>query len=247
MDALAEKCQEMELNTSVMDLTSASRTYALKLGLDSGHLLRLVVKGFIRVYRKIGQPPKVRALFFDRSDIQKNIATSYAENGWVDKTEAIKLLRTSRKTLDRWVNSGLLPMTKYKNCYIFEKKNIEDFFSHYVRSKAAAEILGVDDKDVTVLAQRGFLQAVSGPGIDGYNSHIFSRETLLHWKSTWLTYKEAAKMLEIEETAVFDLAQRGLIRTLKPRCGVKQTGGLRTWYSSQSVLALREQFQSRET
>jgi len=225
----------------VMNLTNASRWSVTKSGLDSAHLLLQATKGLIRIYYEKDQPIQIRNLLFDRSDIEESLTKFYAENGWVDRKEAIKLLGIDHLTLTQWVNSGLLTMHNYyRNCHVFDRNKIEEFLANHVRSKAAAEILGVRKSDVNLLAHGGFLKAVSGPSIDGNSCHIFSREALFQWKNDWLTYKEAAKLLGIKERMLFDFAKRGLIVTLRSGYGAKPSGETRTWYSRQSVLGLQE-------
>ncbi len=246
MNALTERCLDVGKHTSsVMDFTTATRHYVMKSGLDSAQLLLQVRNGLVRIYHKEDQPIRIRSLLLDRSDIDESLKRFYAENGWVDRMEAIRLLRTHPKTLTRWVNSGFLIMQKYKTSHVFDRRKIEEFLANHVRSKDAAEILGVDKKDVNVLARLGLLKAVSGPSIDGYSCHIFKRETLFKWKNDWLTHKEAAKLLEVEKDLLFDFAKGGLIVTLKPRYGGKLLHMVRKWYSRQS-LELQEKMRSEK-
>src|SRR5260370_13039323 len=247
MNALTERCLDVGKHTSsVMELTNATRDYVMKSGLDSAQLLLQVRNGLVRIYHKEDQPIRIRSLLLDRSDIDESLKRFYAENGWVDRMEAIRLLRTHPKTLTRWVNSGILIMQKYKTSHVFDRRKIEEFLANHVRSKDAAEILGVDKKDVNVLARLGLLKAVSGPSIDGYSCHIFKRETLFKWKNDWLTHKEATKLLEVEKDLLFDFAKGGLIVTLKPRYGGKLLHMVRKWYSRQSILELQEKIRSEK-
>lgn len=241
MNTLAERCLNIEKNTSsMMDFSTASRFYAGRSGLDSMNLLLQARKGLIRIYYKKDQPIQIRSLFFDRLDIQESLTAFFAENGWVDKKEAIRLLRTSHISLTQWVNSGLILMQKYKISNVYDKKSIEEFLANHVRTKDAANILGVTVRDIYVLARAGLLKAVSGPSIDGYSYHIFRRETILQWKNDWLTYKEAAKLLEVTEDSLFDFAKRGLVLALKPRYGSTLQSKVRSWYSRQSILDIKE-------
>lgn len=239
MNILASKCQVIDKKSPLLvNLTTASRLYVTKSGFDSSYLILEVINGLVHIYLEKGQPLKVHNFLFDRSDIDASLARLYAQNGWINKIEAIKLLRTSLHSLYRWVDSGLLKMTR-KMCFVFDKKEIEEFLANYVTSKTAAETLGVDAKDVNVLAHMALLQTVSGRSVDGHKYYLFSKETLSNWKNHWLTHKEAIKMLSVEESTLFDLARKGLITTLITRYGAKQ-GIVRTWYSHQSVLELQD-------
>jgi hypothetical protein len=241
LNTLAEISLEIGKNTSsMMNFSSASKYYATKLGLESMHLLLQAKNGQIRIYYKRDQPIQIRSLFFDRSDIEGCQATFFAENGWVDKKEAMRLLRIAEKSLNLWVNSGLILMQKYKISNVYDKKNIEEFLANHIRTRDAANILGVNVRDINVLAHTGLLKAVSGPSIDGYRSPIFRRETILQWKNDWLTYKEAAKLLEVKEDLLFDIAKRGLVVALKPRYESTLPGKERSWYSRQSILDIKE-------
>ena len=237
MDKLGEKCQDIDKKIpSMVDSTVASRMYARKSGLDLSHLLFLVLKRNLSVYKERNQTLRIRNLLFVRSDIDACLARFYADKGLIHKKDVLKLLGTHEKNLSRWVNSGLLKMSKYNFSYVFDKKEVEGFLTNYVRSKAAADILSVRKNDVNILAQTGILQAVSGPNIDGYSCYIFSRETLLRWKSQWLTGKEAANMLGIEIRTLVALARRGRIETCRP----EPLRNTLIWYSNQSVLTLQE-------
>ena len=128
IDALTTRCHEIvEDCSSLIDLTVASRMYARKSGLDLAHLLLQVVKGYLPIYYKKGQSFSMRNFFFDRLDIDKCLTGFYAENGWVHKKEALKLLGTHPQTLSGGSTADSSKCLSTKVVTFLRRKRLKNF------------------------------------------------------------------------------------------------------------------------
>jgi len=223
-------------NPSLLRLSSASIIFSAKTGLNEASMLLQVAQGCLRAYHPMDQNIQLSNLLIDRSDIDSCIVAYEADRNLVKRKDAQKILGVSDSTLLLWVRKGLIPTVSLsKSVQYFERHVIESFLAQHVTTKDAADILKLSRLSIQGLARAGYLEAVSGPNVDGFGVYIFNRETLLRWRNNWLTREEVMQLLKFENRWLFDKwLEHGQLVVLKP------PGGSRRWFSKQTVLELQE-------
>lgn len=152
-------------------------------GLKAASIIARVAEGRLRAYHEPRRPFACQDLLFNPVDLYDCIELVKAENGWVERRQAAKILGVRDSTLAKWLGTGLLaPIATYANRQYFDRGEVEKFFTDYITSGEAAKLLGIEESLVRKLARRGFLEVVSGPEIDGCTTSRFEREYLLQWR-----------------------------------------------------------------
>ncbi len=160
-----------------------------------------------------------------------------AENDWIGREEARKLLGVKDGTLARWVKAGLLTTcATYAHVQYFHTSTIRQFTADYISSDEAAQILGIGKLAVQKWARTGRLatSCISGPDIDGTHAYLFNKEKLLHWRSERMTFGEASQLLEISGATLHRWVSE---RKIEP---MEDMGGKQRWFSKEAALAMRE-------
>ena len=103
----------------------------------------------------------------------------------------------------------------------------------FVGSAEAARLLGVGRNVVSRWARRGRLPALSGPGIDGVHTYLFSRPALVQWRTDRLPFGEAAALLGVPNPV---LARGASTEKIAP---LGDMGGKQRWFSRPDILRLR--------
>lgn len=226
-------------NPSLLRLSAASKISGAKTGLNEASMLLQVAQGRLRAYHAKDQHIQLSNLLLDRSDIDSCIAAYEADRNLVRSVEAQKILGVRQQTLAHWVRKGLIPnISSRKSIQYFDRDVIENFFAHYVTTKEAADILKLSKFSIQCLASAGYLEAISGPNVDGYGVYTFNRRTLLEWRNSWLTLEEVMQLLEIKDRETLDKwVEQGKLVALKPPRGQKP------WFSKRAILEIQENCQ----
>lgn len=195
----------------MLSLNETSRFLRLKL--PSGEIafiLQEVAEGRLRAYIPQHQKLLLGTLLFSRHDVETYIEAVKAEKGWIGRDEAARILEIGGDLVATWERVGLIsPLVTETKSHYFERSVIEKFKSDLVRCIGASEILGVHPMTVLDLVRQGRIEAISGPGIDGGKQYIFSRQSLLKWKSTRLPKKEVSQLLHISRKQIVDWVKQG--------------------------------------
>lgn len=219
---------------SFLRLYPAARLFNAKTGLNAAYMLLQVSKGSLKAYH-LGSPKiQLRDLLFFRADIDKCVRTFEIENNLVKRKEAQEILGVADSTLALWVKTGLISTILIrKNVQYFDRTVLNNFLALHVTSREAANILGTSRLSVQGMVRAGYLEAVSGPNIDGFGVYIFNKDSLCNWKSNWLKDAEAMQILGITDKQEFNKCiEQDKVEVLQPPNGYKR------WISKQAVLRL---------
>jgi len=232
-----------EVQIQPVSLTEASRLVFV-VGLDATSILQLVAQGKLRAYRACDDKLLLGSLLFARPDLQQYIEDMKAENDWIGREEARKLLGVKDGTLARWVKAGLLTTcATYAHVQYFHTSTIRQFTADYISSDEAAQILGIGKLAVQKWARTGRLaiSCVSGPEIDGSHAYLFNKEKLLHWRSERLTFGETAQLLHTSGATLHRWVSEGKVEPLE------DMGGKQRWFSRQAAEKLEEEIRSKQS
>jgi excisionase family DNA binding protein len=163
-------------------LAGAAQILAV-VGLDAASVILRVAEGRLGAYREASKPFACQNLLFSPTDLYHYIEVVKAENGWIEREQARKMLDISNTTLAIWISSGLLaPAATHANVQYFDRSEVERFVVDYITSDEAAKLLGIKRQTVRKWVHQGRLEAVSGPEIDDCHTYRFEREYLLRWQ-----------------------------------------------------------------
>lgn len=182
VERLRDRAETYTASFTPVSLTGAARILMVT-GLKAASIIARVAEGRLRAYHEPRKSFAFRDLLFDPVDLYDCIELVKAENGWVERRQAAKMLGVRDSTLAKWIGTGLLaPIATHAYIQYFDRGEVEKFVADYVTSGEAAKLLGIEEPLVRRLARRGFLEAVSGPEIDGCSTSRFEREYLLQWR-----------------------------------------------------------------
>lgn len=220
----------------LIGLTAAAQ-FVFVAGLNAVSILQQVVQGKLCAYKVHDGKLHLGSLLFARHDLVQLTENVRAENGWICREEARRLLGVKDGTLARWVKVGLItPCATYGHVQYFSTSTIRHFKSDYITCDEAAQILGISKLTVQKWARTGRLltSCICGPDIDGSHAYLFNKERLLDWRSERLTFGEATQLLKISSATLHRWASEGEIEPLE------DMGGKQRWFSRKAIVELRE-------
>ncbi len=219
------------------DFISLKRTthQLSKAGLDTALVLQQVAAGRLCAYLPAGQQIQLGNLLFSRDEISSYPQSTNDMKGWIDREEVAKILKMNKNTVMKRVKAGLIsPVVIRANTYYFDKDAIEQHMHDTIRLSQAAEILGICERAVSNLVRQGRLQAVSGPGIDGFQYYIFSRESVRQWRQGRVTRKEVQLQLRVNCKCIVEWVNHGKLHPLEDKA-------YKPWFfSRQEILSIRK-------
>ncbi|MHB8598513.1 MAG: helix-turn-helix domain-containing protein [Ktedonobacteraceae bacterium] len=221
-----------EAEHPLIGLTEASRLVFV-LGLDAASILQRVVEGKLWAYVACDDKLLLGSLLFARPDLQQCIEDMKAENDWIGREEARRLLGVKDGTLARWVKGGLLiPCATYAHVQYFHTSTIRQFTADYISSDEAAQILGIGKLAVQKWARTGRLAVVlvSGPKVDGSHAYLFDKGKLIQWRNERLTFGEAMQLLSVSKATLHRWIDEGKIEPLD------DIDRKQRWFSKQAIL-----------
>jgi len=204
--------------------------------LDAANLLHVVMEGKAHGYCEKITLTSVRDLWFCKEEIGLLRTTICEENNWIGSRDVIRILRTSAKTLHRWMKTGLLnPCARAAGAIYFAHSDVMEFRETYIMLDEAAVILGVKPNSVSSFVQRrGVADAwVSGPAINGSYVLLFHRAELLRWRTEHVTTDEAADLIGICQGTLYQWIRQGRIVPLL------HLGRGRFWFARSQLVGLR--------
>ncbi len=222
-----------------LNIAGAARILT-QVGLNAASILALVANGKLPAYRQSSLRFCCKDLLFVTKDLRAYMKTTLVERGWLSRQEVIARLEVKDGTLAKWVKTGLLATAAiYVNAQYFEKDAVEKFVAEYVKSKEAANTLGIGVLAVQKWARQGRLQAVSGPGIDEHHEYLFSKEYLLQWHGGRLPFGRAKAILGVSAATLHRWVHEGKVVPLD------DMGGKQRWFSRAAILKLRQEIEQK--
>ena len=217
------------------DLTLAGAARLLHgLGLNAAALLVSVANGELAAYHLPTMPIRLGDLRFMRADLAGHAARIKAANNWLGRRETAHRLGISEQMLQRLVENGrLTPAPVSGHAHFFDRDTVDDFGRDHINSTEAARLLGVGRNVVHRWTRWRRLPALSGPGIDGVHTYLFSRPALVQWRTDRLPFGEAAALLGVSNRVLARLVRVGEIAPLT------DMGGKQRWFSRPDILRLR--------
>lgn len=217
------------------DLTLAGAARLLHgLGLNAAALLVSVANGELAASHLPSMPIRLGDLRFTRADLAAHAARVKAANNWLGRRETARHLGISEEVLQRLVEKGrLTPAPVSGHAHFFDCDTVDAFGRDHINSTEAARLVGVGRNVVTRWTREGRLPALSGPGIDGVHTYLFSRPTLVQWRTDRLPFGEAAALLGVSNRVLARLASDGKIVPLG------DMGGKQRWFFRPDILRLR--------
>jgi len=156
-------------------LPEAARALSAR-ALRVADILKLVVDGQLECWSHT-QSPALAKLTFTISDVATLLKRSGHGLGLLNDEEAAHRLGVESWTLSRWVGKGLLsPTVRYAYEAYFDPEEIARFLADHVPCKEAAEMLGLEVKELEAWYWNWGLEAASGIGMDGRAVYLFHRE-----------------------------------------------------------------------
>jgi TniQ/Helix-turn-helix domain len=227
---------------NMLTLAKATRLFKKKLGSGTTALtLQQVALGRLPAYFVQDSKPQLGTLLFTRIDIAAYIETVKAEKGWIEQNEVASILGIYKRSVIDWVKAGWIsPVVKVgAQTYYFNRKAVENLKSNLVLSEEASTILGVKKWVVYDLVQQGRLKALRGPAVDGSAYYVFSRDSLLEWKDTRASFKEASRLLHISKQKLVFWVTQG-------KAPLPEQKNLKPWFFSlQDLYKYKESEQER--
>ena len=198
---------------AMLTLRQASILLKSRLGAGLGEIvfvLREVAEGRLRAYLPQDQTHSLRTLLFSRTDVDQYVEAVKAEKRWIGRKEVASIFKIHAATVQDWIKAGLIsPVISGSHEHYFDRQIIENLKSDLVRNTEASEILGVHTQAVNALVRQGRIEAIRGPGIDGYPHYIFSRKSLLKWRNARLPLREVSQLLHIDERQIVIWVRQG--------------------------------------
>jgi predicted site-specific integrase-resolvase len=217
------------------DLTLAGAARLLHgLGLNAAALLVSVANGELAASHLPAMPIRLGDLRFRRTDLAAHAARVKAAHNWLGRRETAHRLGISEHALQRLVENGrLTPAPVSGHAHFFDRATVDAFGRDHINSTEAARLLGVGRNVVQRWTRWGRLPALSGPGIDGVHTYLFSRPALVHWRTERLSFGEAAAMLGVRKGVLRRWTDAGKIVPLA------DMGGKQRWFFRPDLLRLR--------
>lgn len=197
----------------MLSLEETSHYLSSKLPLASmAFILQKVAEGKLRAYIPSHQKLLLGNLLFSRNDVDTYVEAVKAEKGWIERDEVIRILEITDEFVAALMRISLVsPSAILAMRHYFDKQAIEKLKLDIIQCAEASKILGVRTKAVCDLVCQGRIEAIRGPSIDGFRHYIFSRESLLKWKSTRITLNEVTPMLHTNKWQVMQWVKHGKI------------------------------------
>jgi hypothetical protein len=99
------------------------------------------------------------------------------ENGWITREEIAVKMRVGVKTLNRWINDGLLvPIANHNQKDYFAIESVDKFCADYLRTDQVAKLLGVQEDALKKWIKIGRLVPVYRKSKDGCRINLFKRQ-----------------------------------------------------------------------
>jgi len=175
-------------------------------------ILQQVVLGRLPTYIAENSKVQLGALLFAPTDIAAYIETVKIEKGWIGRNEVASILGINKESVVDWVRAGWIsPVVRVGlQNYYFDRQAIVNLKSNLVLSAEASTILGITKRDVQALVRQGRLKPLREPNVGGsMRNYFFRRDSLLEWKDTRSTLKEASQLLHMSEQKIVLRVKQG--------------------------------------
>jgi predicted site-specific integrase-resolvase len=153
-------------------------------------------------------------------------------------SEARRRLQCRMKHLELLNKTGLLmPVFSSKDGskQRYQEDDITEYLERYIRTDAAAIILGVERNTVYSWAQMKRIPAVAGPGINNCHFYIFDKVEISQWRQMHLTFGEAIEILGVSKATLDRWVHCGRLVPLD------DMGGKQRWFSREAIVRLQKQ------
>ena len=158
-------------------LPEAARALSVR-GLRVADILKLVADGDLGCW-SLTQSPALAKLTFAFSDISTLLTRPGQSVRLLDGEETARRLGVQSWVISRWIaNDWLSPKIRYGYETYFAFEEIDRFLANHMSSQEAAEMLGLEVKEIEQWPWIWGLEVAKGLGVDRQNVCFFSRENV---------------------------------------------------------------------
>lgn len=145
----------------------------------------------------------VSNLQFSSDGIDNLINFVKINNNWVERRKVQRMLKVKDKTINYFVNKGLLNPISCGSAQYFTQSNIDMFLANYLTTNEAAKQLGITKITVQKWIRRGELKVISGPEIDGRHAYLIVKDDLMKGIEEKITFGEAMEILKFSKSTLY--------------------------------------------
>ncbi len=186
-----------------------------KVGLKLVDLLERVLAGELAAYHPSADLRPLKDLWFDEAAILSLTQQVKDENGWVSFLETAAWLNVGRCVLHHWIDSGLLvPVASFARAQYFLRADVLDFQERCVFGPEAMAILNIPRTALSQWARRGYLDPLSGPGINNHGRYVFDRFMLEAWHHAYVSTPETKQLLQATDVMLRRWREAGKLTRL---------------------------------